>query len=225
MAFYSQYFDISTLEFLDKIKLALNPLNHASVSPSENDEATELYGFMWINATLVFLMFASSTGSNLLALWLYSDDADKRYEYNFKLFTLSISLFYGYSALVPAFIYALASYSMEFKERLSLTRMISIYSYSEVLWFPSTVANIIIAVFVSKKSHPTVLNVLQWVFVAGSGILSGLSIVWKIRPVIQKDLADGNEADSKKAKILVLVMILLHASFTVAIKFLFFGIY
>lgn len=225
MSFYSRYFDINTEDFFAKIRLALNPFNHVSVVHSESDDdATELYGFLWINATLVFLMFVSSTGSNLLALWLHSDDTDARYEYNFKLLTLSISLFYGYTALIPAGFYALTSYGLEFKERILLTRMISIYSYANVLWIPTTVANIILAVFVSKKNHYTVLTVLQWLFVAASGVLSGLSIIWKVRPIIQKNLAEGNEADSKKAKFLILGMILVHGVFAVVIKVSFFGI-
>ncbi|WPK27743.1 hypothetical protein PUMCH_005141 [Australozyma saopauloensis] len=225
VGFYSRYFDINTEEFLGKIVLALNPLNHSSAMAAQDEHAeTELYGFLWINATLVFLMFVSSTGSNLLALWLHSDETDARYEYNFKLLTLSITLFYGYTALVPAAFYALTAYYVELKERLSMTRLISIYSYANVLWIPSTVANIVLAVFVSRKTHQTVLTVLQWLFVAASAVLSGLSIVWKVRPIIQENLANGNEEQAKKAKVLVGVLIAVHFIFAVVIKVCFFGI-
>lgn len=222
LAFYSRYFDINTEDFLANIQLALNPFNPAKSQPTD---ATDLYGFLWINATLVLLMFVSSTGANLLALWLHSDDTDVRYEYNFRVLTLSIALFYGYTALVPALFCAFLSYLMEFKERVPLTLMMSIYSYANVLWVPTTVANVFLAVLVSRKSHRAVLSLLQWLFVVVSGVLSGLSIVLKLRPTVLQNVADGNEHEAKRAKFLILGLIMAHGLFSVVIKSAFFDIH
>lgn len=229
MSFYSQFFDINTEEFLGKIILALNPFNNASVVATQSEEGpTELYGFIWINATLVFLMFVSATGSNLIAQWLHASDTTEKYEYNFQLLTLSISIFYGYTVLVPALLFVVTTWFLHFTQRLSLTRLISIYSYANVLWIPTTAANVILAVFVSKATHHVILNVAQWALVGVSALLSGLSIILKVRPIIiQNSLAaTGTEEGPKQQnhQILLLALVVAHLAFAVVIKFLFFGI-
>lgn len=223
ISFYSQYFDINTEDFFAKIRLALNPFDHSSALQTDDDQATELYGFIWINATLVFLMFVSSTGSNLLALWLHSDDTDAPYEYNFKLLTSSIIYFYGYSILAPLAFWGLSKYVANFEKPVSLTRLISVYSYSSVFWIPTTVANIILAVFISKKTHKTLLAALQWALVALSGVLSGLSIAWKVRPIVQDNMARENVDDAKKTKAMVLFFMALHLVFSALIYVIFFS--
>lgn len=226
--FYRRFFDVNTDDFFGKVLLALNPFGKASeVVAQDEDDATELYGFIWITATLIFLMFVSSTGSNIVAEFLHSGKDDAKYEYNFELLTLSISLFYGYTVVVPFIIYAFTTWVMAFSERLSLTRFISIYSYANVLWFPITAVNFVLVVFVSNKKHALVLNILQWVCVVSSGIVTGLSIVEKVRPIILKNcLALGVETDVayRKHHLLVAGICLAHLLFTITVKVLFFGI-
>lgn len=224
--FYSRFFDINTEEFFGKIRLALNPFNRESVASSDGDDHPELYGFIWINATLVFLMFVSATGSNLLAHFLHAGKKDKQYEYNFKLLTLSITLFYGYTIVVPLTLYVITKYLLHFKEQLSLTRLVSIYSYANVMWFPITVANFFLVVFVSNKKHSVVLNVLQWAIVLLSGAFSGLSIVLKVRPIILKNSLAAENPDEGQKQHLSLVLFLAgaHLIFTILVKMLFFGI-
>lgn len=229
MGFYRQFFDINTDEFFGKIRLALNPFNNASVVASQDeDDTTELYGFIWITATLIFLLFVSSTGSNLLSHWLHSGDDDAKYEYSFDLLTKSMVLLYGYTVVVPALLYVVTTWVMKFQERLSLTRLVSIYSYANVLWFPITAANFVLVVVVSNKNHHGLLNLLQWVIVALSGAVTGLSIVLKVRPILVKNAraldAEGSSEGAKQYHILAVSLVLAHAVFTVLVKVLFFGI-
>ncbi|KAF7582964.1 Yip1 domain family protein [Clavispora lusitaniae] len=225
MGFYRRFFDINTDEFFEKVRLALNPFNNASAVAGV-DEDSELYGFIWITATLIFLMFVSSTSSNLVSHWLYSDKDDGKYEYDFSLLTMSIIMFYGYTALVPFLFFAATTWFMKFEERFSLTRVISIYSYANVLWFPVTVANFILVVFVSSSKHHKLLSALQWILVAASGAVSGLSIVVKLRPLILKNTrglsGDGTAEDQKRLRLLISVLIAAHVAFTVLVKVLFF---
>lgn len=229
VSFYRQYFDLNTEEFFGKIQQALNPFNSASVVATQgDDDPTELYGFVWITATLIFLMFVSSTGSNILSYWLHSGKDDTKYEYNFDLLSISISLFYGYTVAVPALIYVLTSWVVKFPERLSLTRLVSIYSYANVLWFPITGANFVLVVFVSSKNHHKLLNLLQWAIVAVSGAVTGLSIVLKVRPIFLKNalaLDPENSGDGiKKYQVMLFSLVAVHVAFTVLVKVLFFGI-
>lgn len=234
ISFYSRYFDINTDEFFAKITLALDPFQKASVLASQNDEdgnqdTTDLYGAIWVTATLIFLVFVSSTGANLVSHWLYlGDENGGKYEYDFDRLTVSISLFYGYIWIVPFILYAVTTWWLKFADRLSLTRLVSIYGYANVLWVPLTLINFVLVVFVSSKKHKVLLNVLEWVSVLLSGAVAGLSIILKVRPVILKnslDLAEGNmEQGTKSHRVLIFALCLVHFAFTVLVKISFFGI-
>lgn len=229
VAYYRQFFDLNTEDFFGKIILAMNPFNNASVvAGQDDDDPTELYGFIWITATLIFLMFVSSTGSNILAHWLHSGKDDARYEYLFDLLTISMSLFYGYTVVVPVALYVITTWVMKFPERLSLTRLLSIYSYANVLWIPITVANFVLVVLISNAKHHKLLNLLQWIIVALSGAVTGLSIMLKVRPILLKNSmamdADGSTDGGQKARLLVFAVAGAQVVFTVLVKVLFFGI-
>lgn len=237
--FYRAYFDLNTEDFFIKIKNALNPLNKSS-SPveaetedgsNEGEGSTELYGFIWITGTLIFLMFVSSTGSNMLAHWLHgSKDKDKggKYEYNFDLLTISISLFYGYNIVIPLILYAITSWILKFPHRLSLTRVISIYGYTNILWVPITIINLLIVLLINNNSHHTLLNALEWIIVLLSGGITGWSNLSKIGPVLLKNALLVHENDPEKSKKLhISLMVLLavaHLAFTMVVKISFFGI-
>lgn len=229
IGFYRQFFDINTEEFFGKIKLALNPFNNVSaVSGVNEDLTTELYGFIWITATLIFLMFVSSTGSNIVSHWLHSGKDDAAYEYSFLLLISSILVFYGYTLVVPFLLFAVTTWIMKFERPLSLTRLISIYSYANVLWFPITWVNFVLVVFVSSSKHHAILNGLQWAIVTISGGISGLSIVLKVRPIIIHNTVGQNAEDNveglKRQRLVVFSLVAVHLVFTVLVKVLFFGI-
>lgn len=229
MTYYRQFFDLNTEDFFGKIVLALNPFNNASVvAGQDNDDTTELYGFIWITATLIFLMFVSSTGSNLMSDWLHSGKDDAKYEYLFDLLTISMSLFYGYTVIVPVVLYAVTTWVMKFPHPLSLTRLVSVYSYANVMWIPITAANFVLVVFVSNSSHHRLLNLLEWLLVALTGAVTGLSILLKVRLILLKNSlamdADGSTEGNKKYKVLVFALAVAHVAFTVLVKILFFGI-
>lgn len=226
MNFYRKYFDLNSDMFFQRIKRAANPFNK-SFDDSDTDETTELYGFFWITGTLIFFMFLSSTGANLLAHWLHSDD--DVYEYSFDLLTLSITLFYGYNIAVPVILVLTTSFLLKFPQALSITRLMSIYGYTNILWIPITLINILAATFVSQKTHPVLLNLLEWIFVVTSGIITCLSNTLKISPIIKKNcflVNNNDEATSRKQSYIIIgAIVVAHMLFTVLVKICFFGIY
>lgn len=229
IGFYRQFFDINTEEFWGKIKLALNPFNNESaVSGEDADATTELYGYIWITATLIFLMFVSSTGSNIVSHWLHSGQDDAAYEYSFLLLISSVLAFYGYTLVVPFLLFAITTWAMKFEHPLSLIRLISIYSYANVLWFPITFVNFVLVVFVSSSLHHTLLNALQWAIVLTSGGISGLSVILKVRPIIVHNTvglnAENNIEGLNRQKWVLLSLMSVHLAFTLLVKVLFFGI-
>lgn len=224
--FYRQFFDIDTDGFVHKLQRALNPFDTTFLG--DGDAATELYGFIWITGTLIFLMFVSATGSNILASWIHGAD-NGRYEYKFDLLRLLVSLFYGYNLCVPLALYALTSWGLKFPRRLAFTELISIYGYTNILWVPITVVNFLIAVLVSGKRHSVLLNALEWTIVLLSGLVTGASNLMKVSPLIRQNcliLQEGNP-DVHGARYHVALMTALgacHLVFTVVVKMCFFGL-
>ncbi|KAK6203242.1 uncharacterized protein RJT21DRAFT_119391 [Scheffersomyces amazonensis] len=227
--FYRAYFNLDTDTFFLKIQKALNPLSSISAPTDEDDnQATELYGFIWITGTLIFLMFVSSTGANILSNWLHPTNETTKYEYSFELLTLSMSLFYGYNFLIPLILYLWTSFVLHFPQRISLTKLISIYGYTNVLWFPITAINFLIVILVNNKNHHLILNLLEWIIVAVSGLVTGLSNLSKIGPIINKNallLYDGNSQAANRLYLIAMgALAFSHIIFTVLVKISFFGI-
>lgn len=228
--FYRKFFDLDSEQLFQKIQHALNPLDKSTspASINDDDEDIELYGFIWITGSLIFLMFVSSTGANILSNWLHPNQTKSKYEYDFDLLTNSITLFYGYNLLVPFLLFAYTSWILRFPHRLSLTKVISIYGYTNVLWFPITLINVVIVIFVSNEKHHKVLNLLEWLVVALTGAVTGLSNIIKISPIVHKNallLAEGSSEKAQKHHVTVLLALAgIHIEFVVAVKLIFFGI-
>ncbi|ODV77963.1 uncharacterized protein CANTADRAFT_26941 [Suhomyces tanzawaensis NRRL Y-17324] len=226
--FYRRFFDLDTETFFQKIQQAANPLNTSfSNSADEGNDSIELYGFIWITGTLIFLMFLSSTGANILSQWLHSDKG-LQYEYSFELLTLSISLFYGYNLIVPVLLYLGTRFITKFPEPYTLINVISIFGYTNLLWFPLTVVNFVIVIFINGQTHQSLLNILEWVAVLITGALTGLNNISKVLPLTKKNcmlINEGNPEAANRAVYVILAMLaLVHLSFTVLVKITFFGI-
>ena len=227
--FYRRFFDLDTETFFRKIQQALNPFNGAqAVDDDLYASDSELYGFIWITGTLIFLVFVSSTGSNLLAEWLHPTKKSQKYEYSFDLLTLSISLFYGYNVVVPALFWGFTTWFLKFPQPTSLIRVISIYGYTNILWVPITVLNLLIVLIVNNKKHHLLLNLLEWLVVLFSGLVTGLSNITKLRPIVQKNcllLHEGDaDASTKQAWAIIAGLAVAHAGFVLLVKISFFGI-
>lgn len=228
--FYRQYFDLNTEEFLQKVRTALNPFDRTSFSIEHNDNEapTELYGPIWITATLIFLMFVSATGSNMLSHWLHPGKEDHKYEYNFDLLTKSITLFYGYNIIVPAAIYGVTTWGLKFPRQISLSKLISIYGYTNVLWFPITLISILVVLFISNEKHHFLLELIEWIFVGLTGVLTGIRNIFNITPVIMANAMILYDNDASKANKLTMAFNLtlgtVHLLFAVLVKASYFGI-
>lgn len=225
ISFYRQYFDLDSDIFFEKIQRALNPLTGEFENGSENDN--ELYGFFWITGTLIFLMFVSSTGSNLLLEWIHSSEGEK-YNYSFDLIFTSIILFYSYNIIVPGILYIYTTMALKFPQKLRFTKIVSIFGYTNILWFPITLINIFIVVLINNDSHHILLNIIEWVIVLSSGAITGLSNLKKISPTIQENClllsnGDGQLANKEYWKIMV-GLIIVHLVFTIMVKISYFGI-
>lgn len=226
--FYRSYFDLDTDTFFKKIKTAMNPFaTQGNIDGLNGAPTFELYGFIWITSSLVLLMFISSTGATLLAQWLYS--SKEKYEYDFSQLTFSVAVFYGYNIIVPGVLFAITTWLLKFPHRLSLPTVISIYGYTNVLWFPITIINVIVAVIINKNKHRVFLNVVEWIIVLVSGLITGFSNLRQLSPILLRNCLSIKdvkpEVNPRRLHIIILSSLaLIHLVFSVIVKISCFGV-
>lgn len=111
-------------------------------------------------------------------------------------------LIYGYTLIVPIALFLALRYFGS--ELANLLECWSLYGYSNLIWVP--------VAFISWSP----LEILNWVFVA---VGFGMSVAFLLRnlyPVL-------SATDRQVSKILLIVVICLHAGLALAIKILFFA--
>ncbi|KAI9868828.1 MAG: hypothetical protein M1813_004679 [Trichoglossum hirsutum] len=194
LSFYSQFFDVDTNEVLRRCGAAIYPrANFLDVLEGNPD----LYGPFWIATTVVVILFLTGTISQYLAR-----EKGKHFEYDFKLLSGSAGLIYGYTGVIPIALWGILKWFGS--ESANLLECWALYGYANLVW--------ILVAIVSWSP----IKVLNWVFV---GIGFGVSVLFLFRnlyPVL-------SATDIKTSKILLIVVIALHAGLALAIKILFFA--
>jgi hypothetical protein len=209
---YRRYFNLNTTEFFQHCLSSVNFLQKVEVS----DDAGDMYGPLWVTATVIFILFFSNTCSGLLVSWIKGDDST--YQYNFGLLTGAISLLYGYTFIIPLIYYFLTSWYLKLTGLLPLSKLISIYGYANASWVPAAILSITRGFLVN---HAILSNTLKWVSVLLGGVISGVSILLKLYPVTKNScLAVGNE---KLAIIVCTGLLAAHIGLIIAVKVSFFG--
>ena len=212
MSFYAQFFDVDTSAVLSRCWAALYPrANFLDVLEGNPD----LYGPFWIATTVVLILFLGGTISQYL-----STTGSAPFMYDFKLLsgmlslqttiklcanTLSLGaagLIYGYTLFIPVVLFLILRYFGS--DSANLLECWALYGYSNLIWIP---------VALISWSPLTLLN---WIFVA---VGFGMSIAFLLRnlyPVL-------SATDRQVNKVLLVVVVALHAGLAVAIKILFFA--
>lgn len=117
--YYRRYFDISTSDFFKSCYRSLNPISKPD--GYEFQEVGDLYGPVWVTATLIFLLFFCNSFAELLSSLGHSkDDKDAVIDVNyFKIIISSINLLYGYTFLVPTVLWAVLRFYFKVVDRSS----------------------------------------------------------------------------------------------------------
>ncbi|MQM10319.1 hypothetical protein Taro_043211, partial [Colocasia esculenta] len=101
---YKPYFDVDTSDVMERIREAFFPFKGSFTEKTTNNP--DLYGTFWICTTLIFVAVAIGTFVTYLAHKWH----EKEWDYDIKLVTWSISLFYGYVTIVPLCLYIILRY-------------------------------------------------------------------------------------------------------------------
>lgn len=214
---YRQYFNIDTNEFIDNCKSSLNPL--AKLPNDDNYESPgDLYGAVWITATLLFLLFFCNSLAELLSSWFSITNPDDSIKINyFKMLVSSINLLYGYIIIIPTLLYLIIAFYLKISPLMSLTKFISIYAYTNLLWIPAALLSIFRGFLIN---HNGMDSILKWTCIAIGALLSGCSIMIKLKDYFDNSFSEENE----KEKITLLALLgLAHFGFAIGVKVCFFG--
>lgn len=194
LSFYAQFFDVDTSEVLRRCSSALYPR-----APFLDilDGNPDLYGPFWIATTLVFILFMAATISQYL-----SRNHDIHFEYNFALLSGAAGLIYGYTGFVPVGLWALLRWFGA--ESATIVECWALYGYANVIWIPVAIISW------------SPISILNYVFTGIGFVVSVVFLVRNLWPVV-------SVTDAKISRVLVIVVVLLHAGLAIAIKITFFA--
>ena len=198
IAFYAQFFDVDTSTVLIRCRAALLPfLPNSPLFLDILDGNADLYGPFWIATTVVVILFLTGTISQYLAR------QDKtHFAYDFNLLSGAAGLVYGYTAFVPAGLWAVLKWFGA--QGVELVECWALYGYANLVW---------IGVAILSWSPLTALN---YVLVGLGYTLSVFFLVKNLYPVI-------SATEKKTSQTLLIMVVLLHAGLAIAIKILFFA--
>lgn len=194
ISFYSQFFDVDTSAVLQRCWAALFPrANFLDVLEGNPD----LYGPFWIATTVVLILFLGGTISD----WL-STRGTAQFAYDFRLLSGAAGLIYGYTLFIPVALFLALRYFGS--ESANLLECWALYGYSNLIWIPVAVISW------------SPIEILNWTFVA---IGFGISVAFLLRnlyPVL-------TATDRQVSKVLLVIVVVLHAGLALTIKILFFA--
>ncbi|KAF2472824.1 Yip1-domain-containing protein [Lindgomyces ingoldianus] len=194
LAFYAQAFDVDTAEVLRRCTAAIYPRqNFLDVLEGNPD----LYGPVWIATTVVVILFLTGTISQYLA-----HNGKEHFAYDFRLLSGGAGLVYGYTAIVPLGLWGVLKWFGS--ETANLLECVALYGYANLIWIP-----------VALISWSPV-SVLNFIFVALGFAASAFFLLRNLYPIL-------SATDVKTSKVLLIVVVALHAGLAIAIKILFFA--
>ncbi|KAF1927040.1 Yip1 domain-containing family [Didymella exigua CBS 183.55] len=194
LSFYAQAFDVDTNEVLRRCTATIYPrANFLDVLEGNPD----LYGPVWIATTVVVILFLTGTINQYLA-----HQGKDHFAYDFKLLSGAAGLVYGYTAFVPVALWGVLKWYGS--ESANLLECACLYGYANLVW--------IIVALVSWSP----ISILNYTFVALGLAFSATFLLRNLYPVL-------STTENKTSKILLVVVLALHAGFAIAIKVLFFA--
>ncbi|EDU48113.1 Yip1 domain containing family [Pyrenophora tritici-repentis] len=192
--FYAQAFDVDTNEVLRRCTSTLYPrANFLDVLEGNPD----LYGPVWIATTVIVILFLTGTINQYLAR-----KGEEHFAYDFKLLSGAAGLVYGYTAFVPVGLWGVLKWYGS--ESANLLECCCLYGYANLVW---------IAVSLVAWSPWWIVN---YTVVALGLAASAFFLLRNLYPVL-------STTEAKTSKILLIVVLVLHAGFAIAIKVLFFA--
>lgn len=194
LSFYAQFFDVDTSTVLSRCLAAIYPrTNFLDILEGNPD----LYGPFWIATTVVLILFLCGTINDYL-----SNHGAEHFPYDFKLLSGAAGLIYGYTGVIPVALWAALRWFGA--ESANLLECWTLYGYANIIWIP---------VALISWSPVTILN---YVFTILGFVFSATFLFRNLYPVL-------SATDKQTSKVLLILVVGLHAGLAIAIKVLFFA--
>lgn len=160
VAAYKPYFDVDTIDVLERIKDTLFPFKGSFAEKTANNP--DLYGPFWICTTLIFVAASIGTFATYLAHKLQK----KEWDYDINMVTWSAGLFYGYVTIVPLGLYVILKY---ISAPSGLAQLLCLYGYSLFIFIPASCLSVV------------PLEIFRWAIAAVAGLMSASFVAINLR--------------------------------------------
>ncbi|KAI9084844.1 hypothetical protein K1719_033250 [Acacia pycnantha] len=160
IAAYKPYFDVDTVDVLERIKESLFPFRGTFTEKTAS--SPDLYGPFWICTTLIFVAASIGTFVTYVAHKLKKE----QWNYDINLVTWSAGLFYGYVIIVPLCLYVILKY---FSAPAGLVQLFCLYGYSLFVFIPALCMSVV------------PLDIFRWVIAGVAGFMSATFVALNLR--------------------------------------------
>ncbi|KZV95999.1 Yip1 domain family protein [Exidia glandulosa HHB12029] len=197
---YQRYFDVDTSTVLRRCYTTMIPTAAGDYIANQLSPAPDLYGPFWTLTTVIFSLFVFSGLSSSIAGYM----SGQPIEYDFKLLSIAVTLVYTYGLGVPVLLWLALRYLGV--TEWSVIEAIAIFGYGQSVWIP--VSFICIAW----------VRLVRYISVGIAFGLSGYFLVANVYPILAT-------AEAKAARLLVIIVAVLHAALAISFQVLFFSYY
>ena len=136
IAYYQQYFNVETDDVVARLWCAL--LAYKGGTIFDQHTQADLYGPLWISATVALTLFSVSNLSAFMEAWLH-DTAG--WTYDFSLLFSAFSILFGYVVGGAGLLWA--AFRWRGHQECKLADLLCIYGYAGTVWTPMTLLCII----------------------------------------------------------------------------------
>jgi Yip1 domain len=137
-AFYKSVFDVDVADVTVRVRAALWPFRPPTPFLSLIAAKPDLYGPVWLAATLVFIIGA---GSNVSSWLNFSSTAAKTiWQYDFQSLSKALFFVFGFSFGAPLAVWACMTYALPRSLGLGLVSLVCVYGYAIAPFIPAAVS-------------------------------------------------------------------------------------
>ncbi|KAF8586901.1 Yip1-domain-containing protein [Ramaria rubella] len=197
--YYQKYFDVDTKMVLTRCYTTLLPMSSTYLT-THLTPSVDLYGPFWTLTTVIFSLFVFSSLASSVSSYLSSTPIT----YDFQLLSIAVTLVYTYGLGIPIILWVVLRY-IGIGE-WSPVEAVAVFGYGQFVWIPVSILCVI------------PVAILRWVLVGVAFLLSGYFLVANIYPILAS-------AEQKATRLLVIILVVLHAALALTFKVLFFSYY
>jgi hypothetical protein len=135
IAYYQPYFNVETDDVVVHLRCALLAYKGGTIFDQHTD--ADLYGPLWISATVALTLFSVSNLSAFIEAWLHG----KSWAYDFSLLFSAFSILFGYVVGGAGVLWA--AFRWRGHQECKLVDLLCIYGYAGTVWLPMSLLCII----------------------------------------------------------------------------------